>query len=172
MMDGEEIVSMQPWYRGYKGEITPAGDKKFNVSGIATINDDETITISELPIRVWTRSFKEQLEIMRDPKDKKPDILIDDFFDNCTDSTVEFTLYLPDNQLAKVERNGPVNAFKLQGTINTGNMVCFDSEGRIKRYDSAEAILREFYDLRLSYYQKRKVNILRKTKVLKSTQSI
>jgi len=46
------------------------------VSGIAQVNDDATITISELPVRMWTRQFKEQLEVMRDPKDKKPDVTI------------------------------------------------------------------------------------------------
>lgn len=127
---------------------------------------------------MWTRQFKEQLEVMRDPKDKKPDVtiqvytqpyrwhdmtfqlisfILQDFFDNCTDSFVEFTLYLSDEALAKVDRQGPLSTFKLQNNITTSNMVCFDSEGRLKRYDSAESILKEFYDLRLSYYQKRKV---------------
>lgn len=46
------------------------------MSGIAQVNDDATITISELPVRMWTRQFKEQLEVMRDPKDKKPDVTI------------------------------------------------------------------------------------------------
>ncbi|KAI8575898.1 hypothetical protein K450DRAFT_180044 [Umbelopsis ramanniana AG] len=160
MMEDEEVVPMIPWYRGFKGEISNAGDNKFGVSGIAQVNDDATVTISELPVRMWTRQFKEQLEMMRDPKDKKPEVTIQDFFDNCTDSFVEFTLYLSDDALAKVDRQGPLATFKLQNNITTSNMVCFDSEGRLKRYDSAESILKEFYDLRLSYYQKRKARLL------------
>jgi DNA topoisomerase II len=37
-------------------------------------------------------------------------------------------------------------------------MICFDANGKIKKYDTPEQILEEFYDLRLTYYQKRKVS--------------
>jgi DNA topoisomerase II len=36
----------------------------------------------------------------------------------------------------------------------------FDPSGRIKKYDTAEDILREFFALRLVFYQKRKVRCL------------
>jgi hypothetical protein len=41
-----------------------------------------------------------------------------------------------------------------------GNMMLFDAEGHIKRYDSPEDILREFFDLRLTFYEKRRVGML------------
>jgi len=41
-----------------------------------------------------------------------------------------------------------------------GNMMLFDAEGKIKRYDSPEQILTEFFDLRLQYYEKRRVALL------------
>lgn len=34
--------------------------------------------------------------------------------------------------------------------------VLFDANGCIKRYDCVEDILKEFFELRLTYYQKRK----------------
>ncbi|RIA85852.1 hypothetical protein C1645_830172 [Glomus cerebriforme] len=43
-------------------------------------------------------------------------------------------------------------------TICTTIMVCFDGSGRIKKYNSSEEILKEFYDYRLEYYYKRKIN--------------
>jgi hypothetical protein len=39
-------------------------------------------------------------------------------------------------------------------------MMLFDAEGKIKRYDSPEDILTEFFDLRLQYYEKRRVALL------------
>jgi hypothetical protein len=39
-------------------------------------------------------------------------------------------------------------------------MMLFDAEGKIKRYDSPEQILQEFFDLRLQYYEKRRVALL------------
>jgi DNA topoisomerase-2 len=50
--------------------------------------------------------------------------------------------------------------FKLSTFINTSNMVCFDGKGRIKKYESAEEILLEFYDVRLKHYFKRKNHML------------
>jgi hypothetical protein len=43
----------------------------------------------------------------------------------------------------------------------TGNMMLFNSEGVIRKYDTAEDILREFYELRLGFYTKRKAALLK-----------
>ena len=59
--------------------------------------------------------------------------------------------------LEKAEQKSLLEFFKLTSKIDTSNMVCFDFEGKIKRYDSAEEILEDFYPMRLAYYQKRKV---------------
>lgn len=37
-------------------------------------------------------------------------------------------------------------------------MVCFDSEGKIKKYATSEEILLDFYDVRMEYYHKRKAS--------------
>jgi hypothetical protein len=39
-------------------------------------------------------------------------------------------------------------------------MMLFDAEGKIKRYESPEQILQEFFDLRLQFYEKRRVALL------------
>jgi DNA topoisomerase II len=57
----------------------------------------------------------------------------------------------------KAEETGLVEFFKLTSKINTSNMICFDFEGKIKRYKSPEEIIEDFYPVRLAYYQKRKV---------------
>lgn len=40
-------------------------------------------------------------------------------------------------------------------------MMLFDASGAIKRYESPEAIIEEFYGLRLSYYEKRRASQIR-----------
>jgi DNA topoisomerase-2 len=70
---------------------------------------------------------------------------------------VHFVVSLSEENMAKAEAEGLEKKFKLCSSISTSNMVCFDKDGRIRRYSSAEEILEEFYDLRLKYYQKRKV---------------
>lgn len=42
----------------------------------------------------------------------------------------------------------------------TGNMVLFDAEGKIRRYDGVEGIMQDFYDLRMQFYERRKAALL------------
>ncbi|KAJ6465246.1 hypothetical protein DFH09DRAFT_1487200 [Mycena vulgaris] len=56
----------------------------------------------------------------------------------------------------KAEEKGLIEFFKLTSKITTSNMICFDFDGKIKRYGSPEDILEDFYPVRLAYYQKRK----------------
>jgi DNA topoisomerase-2 len=71
--------------------------------------------------------------------------------------SIDFTLELDEKNLTKAEDIGLLKALKITSNINTTNIVCFDKNGKIKKYDSAEQILKEFYELRLEYYVKRKV---------------
>lgn len=62
-MAGEEYVPMRPWYRGFTGEIQQgATNHKFEVKGRITQIDEKTYEITELPVKVWTSSYKEGLE--------------------------------------------------------------------------------------------------------------
>ncbi len=58
------------------------------------------------------------------------------------------------------ESEGLEKKFKMHTTISTSNMVCFDPEGRIRKYENVESILTDFYSLRLKYYQMRKVCLI------------
>ena len=55
------------------------------------------------------------------------------------------------------EEEGLEKRFKMATTMSTGNMVCFDLNGKIKKYSSAEEILTEFFHKRMEFYGLRKV---------------
>lgn len=82
-----------------------------------------------------------------------------DYQEHHTTRSVYFELVVAEKDMAKAEAEGLEKTFKLVGQISTSNMICFDQNGKIKKYKSPEEILEEFYTLRLSYYQKRKVRI-------------
>ena len=70
-------------------------------------------------------------------------------------------LYILDNmeelELRVAERDKGLHAlFKLQSTMSTTSMVLFDHLGCLKKYETVEEILREFFDLRMKMYDKRK----------------
>jgi len=58
--------------------------------------------------------------------------------------------------LEKAEEQGLIEFFKLMTKISTSNMICFDLDGKIKKYSSPEEILDDFFPVRLAHYQKRK----------------
>lgn len=60
--------------------------------------------------------------------------------------------------LRAAEQEGFEKRFKLSSTLSTGNMVCFDLNGKIRKYASAEEILQDFFHKRLEYYGLRKVH--------------
>lgn len=170
MMAGEAVQPMNPWYRGWTGlvEKIPNTEHQWRVCGRIEQVDDTTLVITEVPIKTWIEPMNVFLEqfLINTPrdKDKKPGTeFIEDIIQDHTDN-VRFVIKLSEEEMAKTHDIGPYNRFKLIAPMSTANMVAFDPQGRLRRYDSAEEILREFYHIRLDFYQKRKdamVNVMR-----------
>jgi DNA gyrase/topoisomerase IV subunit A len=79
-----------------------------------------------------------------------------DYKEHHDNVNVHFVINLAAKDVEKAEEQGLTEFFKLTSKINTSNMICFDFEGKIKKYSSPEEIIDEFYPKRLAYYQKRK----------------
>merc|ERR1719223_1129395 len=119
MLRGRKMEDMTPWYKGYAGCITPVqGEEgRYEVSGVVTKKDNTTLEITEIPIRKWTQDYKEFLEGMM-PGEKKTEEsaghMIEDFREYHTENT-----------------------FKLKTHVSIQNMMLFDPEGKIGKYESA-----------------------------------
>lgn len=131
---------------------------RFKISGVAEKLDDKTIQITELPVRKWTQDFKEMIEAMTSGTDKIPST-IKDYEEHHTDTTVHFKLHMKPEGMKAAEEEGFDSRFKLTTTMTTSNMVCFDLNGKIKKYSSPEEMLHEFYPKRLEYYGLRKQHL-------------
>lgn len=81
---------------------------------------------------------------------------IKDYKEYHTDTTVSFTVSMTPEQMEAAEEVGLEKKFKMETVITTSNMVLFDSEGRLKKYNNVLEIMEDFFTLRLAYYQKRK----------------
>ncbi|KAL4065795.1 DNA topoisomerase, partial [Scleroderma yunnanense] len=153
LMAGEEIVPMFPWWRGFKGAIKKVGEHKYDVTGIVRKINDTTVEVTELPIHKWTQSYKAELESMIG---EKGDGVIKDYKEHHDNVNVHFVITMAAKDLERAEEQGLIEFFKLTSKINTSNMICFNFDGKIQKYDSPEEIVEEFYPKRLAYYQKRK----------------
>ncbi|CAL5420288.1 unnamed protein product [Camellia sinensis] len=63
---------------------------------------------------------------------------------------------MSEENLIMAKQEGLLKKFKLTTTISTSNMHLFDPKGVIKKYETPEQILEEFFHVRLEFYEKRK----------------
>ncbi|PNH12210.1 DNA topoisomerase 2 [Tetrabaena socialis] len=168
LLSGEPQELLHPWYRGFNGTITESGAHKsgtrsYVVSGTLAQTGSNTLEITELPVRKWTQDYKEFLEGMLRPQDKDDAALIADYREHHSDSNVHFVVeLLPGKMEELLAAPGGLEAkFKLTNKIATSNMMLFDKDGVIKQYQNPEAIIAEFFTLRLEYYEKRRLAMLR-----------
>ena len=87
-----------------------------------------------------------------------PKITLQDYKEHHAGRHVHFIINMSAEQMKKAVADG-LSQFKLTASIATSNMVCFDPDGSIKKYNTPEEILEEFYAIRFQFYQKRKVRV-------------
>jgi DNA topoisomerase-2 len=162
IMEEEDVseVEMVPWYNGFNGSIEKINGKYFSRGRFAKASATK-IEITELPIGTWTFDFKCLLE---DMLDKFP-LEIKGYENNSSTTTIKFMISFANSDVVdkylRVESNGLTkfeNDFKLSTSkpLGTTNMYAFNSKCIIEKYDSPVAIIQQFYNVRLEYYQKRK----------------
>lgn len=158
MMAGEPMKSMTPWFRDFKGAVTQMASDRYKFSGIIRQSGDNEVEITELPVRMWTQDFKDKIvEII---KGEKQPSFIKDYDDYNTHKDVHFVIKMEDKHMKIALEEGLEEKFKLTKSIATSNLVAFDAEGRITKYANVEDILKEFYNIRIKFYEKRKVSSL------------
>ena len=151
MMNGEEPVDMTPWFKGWEGDLERISPEKYKVLGKIEQVDDDTVEITEIPIKTWTNSVKEFL--LAGLGNDKP--WIKDMEEQ-HGINIRFVVRLLKEEMDKSLRMGLLERFKLISSISLSNMVAFDPQGRIKKYSSANEILKDYYWARLELYQRRK----------------
>lgn len=153
----EEPPQLKPWYKGFNGTVEQNPNKVDEqlVSGTFTLtNNGQTLEITELPVGVWTQKFKEKY-LEPDQKEKLPpgiQDLVKDYREVKSDTQVYFNIDLT-RPLTPEEA---CNLFKLKSVVRTSNMVLADTNMRLKKYASANAIIEEYFPIRLDGYAKRK----------------
>jgi DNA topoisomerase-2 len=164
--DINKTIEFVPYYEGFTGQIKKIGESKFLFKGCYNKVAPDTIRVTELPIGYWTDDFKEHLEALLEDKDKEGKKIVPilkSYFSNSTDSKVDFTITFSKGKLEEYESisgehecNGLEKVLKLYSTNSTTNMNLFDYNDKLKKYESVEEIIDDYFDIRLEYYEDRK----------------
>jgi DNA topoisomerase-2 len=131
----DEQISVH--YEGFKGLIV-GGDSA--IGNWKTLKNDEVL-VTELPPGTWTADYRDWLE------KELSEGRIKDYVDTSTDKDIHIVI--------KGMENGPLQK-SLAFTAKKTNMHAFNHKGQIAKYDSLNAILKEYAEVRLALYETRR----------------
>lgn len=148
-------IKFLPWYKGHKGEILfdEENNKCISKGKVKKVVNnrikDSIYQVTELPVGIWNDKYGEFLDKLIE----KGEIV--DWDDDSTDSNIDIKV-----RISKKPKN-ILSVFHLEVSLSLNNMILFNEEGKIQKYENQYEIIDDFYDIRLKYYQLRKDNILK-----------
>ncbi|QDS73057.1 DNA topoisomerase 2 [Venturia effusa] len=141
----ESMKPMEPWFRGFCGTTEGIGNDRWKFSGIIQQTGDNEVEITELPVRMWTQDFKDKLEDII--KAEKTPSFIKDYMEYNTPTKVHFIIKMEDKHMKTALEKGLEDTFKITKTMATSNLVAFDGQGRIHKYETAHLLSEMHRDL-------------------------
>ena len=145
-LNNEKTNTIHPWYKGFTGNISKKSKFVYESEGIFK-KEGKIITITELPVMTWTDKYKEFLETMLESKKIKG------FKNYSTPDKVHFVITEGEIKLCKTN-------LKLTSTISTSNMVLFEDDHKLKKFNNINDILCCFIEKRYDLYVRRKKSII------------
>src|SRR6056300_1507994 len=145
LLAGEEIVTMRPWFRGFKGVVHKEEDT-WMMEGVWKWSG-RNIVVTELPPGRWTQDYKEYLDGLVEKK------LIGSYTNNSTTEYVHF-------EIMDYAGKDLLKDLKLRKTFRVSNMHLFHPDKGIVKYTSPEEILLDFVHIRMEHYKKRKEHLI------------
>ena len=150
-------MELLPWFRGHQGQVMYNSEMNRNESfGVIVKNNMTSYTITELPIGAEYQKYVEYLDKLCENG------TIQDYDDMCDPKTDKIHFEIKTTR--EFTRKHEVDR-KLYETLHLvkslpETLCCIDENNRVKEFESIQAILDAFIELRLKYYNKRKEYLL------------
>ena len=149
ILEGKSLKKMAPWFKGFKGKVYQSeSEGTWTTEGVLQRMGGDRYKVTELPPGRWTQDYKEHLESLVEKK------IIDSFKNNSTTESVDF-------EIVGYEGKNLTKDLKMTKSFHTTNMHLFHPTRGIHKYDSPEAILVDFVEIRLDLYKKRKAHMIK-----------
>lgn len=156
---GENVLfpKLIPWYKNFKGNIFKNIKGKWISEGIIDIKKDNSVKITELPLFLSVSKFTDKIL----PSLITNNIITD--FNNYTvlnENDVNIKIIIP------YCNNPSIKNLHLHSSIPFSNMILFDENNILKKYNKFKDIIIDFYNFRIKAYERRKdkhiINLIKK----------
>ena len=170
-LSGKVLPDISVYFEGFTGTVEKVKKDRYLIKGKYEIIGTDLIRITELPVGTWTEDYKEFLESLietKDSKKSKKSYLVKSYMDMSTDTDIDFKIKLVTNTInrllpKKVEYgcNELEKRFRLYTTKTTTNMYLFDSEQRLKKYNTVASIIDDYIPVRMQTYHDRIAHLIK-----------
>ena len=175
-VDGDALAEEEPlvpWTDGFKGTIEQLDEKRYASHGCWEITGPTTIRVTELPLGTWCEGYQKMLTKWYSEDDKRKEILktkeggknvyykLKQFDVDCTDVRVEFRLTLEAEFVTYAHEDpewaeAALRLVTADDSIKTSNMVAFDGDMHLQRFDNVGEIIDAHTEARLDLYAARR----------------
>ena len=136
-----QLTDLKPWFKGFKGTV------KFDGVNLSTVGKytvkGNTVTVTELPIGVWTQRYSEWLHKQS---------FVSKIVEKSTPDKVHFEFKCKDPTKLKLEVKRSIN------------LVAFDTNNRLKVYQNTQEVMDEWRTKRIQLYETRRMLVIKHCK--------
>ena len=178
LLSERETYNLIPYYKGFSGKVIDLSGGSYMTKGTWSKINDTKIVITELPVGSWVTQYKEFLEtfIESSKNTTKKKFYLKDVQNMTKDENTGIYFIVEFKNTKDLEtliQNETLEKeLKLVKTFSINNMYLFNPDLILTKYNTALDIIKEYYTIRLTFYEKRRLYIIQKLneelKVLKS----
>jgi DNA topoisomerase II len=151
LRDGVGGDAPLPWFRGFKGSVSKAGNK-VEITGVLEVVNSNTIRITELPVGTHLDKYKTILNKLEDEQ------FVKSYKDTSNEESFNFELKVP-RTTTDLPMETLLTKFKLVGKV-TENFTLWDEKGYIKTFANVEELILHFVLFRLDKYEERRLKLI------------
>jgi DNA topoisomerase-2 len=164
LINDKETVQMIPWFNGFKGTIepNPKKDNTYFVKGKYTV-DGSKVHIEDIPIvngwiQPYEASMTDKISVSKDDNLK-----IESIQKNLGNNFINMVITFKGQELQKMYKSGTLDKYlHMTKNMSVSNLVLFNADGKLTKYDTISDIIQDFYEYRLKMYEKRRAYYLLK----------
>lgn len=154
---GSTDSALPPWVRGFHGEVEPVPDSRgrtWAFRGVYEVKNTSVVEVTEVPPSYTYEKYEAHLDSLVEKG-------VIHSYDDSSSDRVRYVLRFPRQTLANLlDKEKLGDTLKMRET-ETENITTLDEDGKLRVFQTAQELVVYFVAIRLSYYEKRKVLLLR-----------